>query len=192
MPPPPQRSGLCALLRRQPALLQLTVRHSFAQVGVLPTRRDAFRQMLRAAGPQVLALLIQVCDQCRAHPELMEQMLKCVTSWMRHVPLPSDELARSSILAFSFQASPPPRLTAEPCHGARRCLTLPMDSFAGARLASPFRRGGRLSRRGRSFLPGPRAAPAAYHDNRATGAPLHRICAPCAPCKLRVARSPPC
>ena len=88
-------------------LARLTSRHSLSQVGVMPSRRDAFRQMLRAAGPQVLALLVQVCDQCRAQTELMQQMLKCVTSWMRHVPLPSDELARSSILAFSFQASPP-------------------------------------------------------------------------------------
>lgn len=87
------------------SLLSITLglAHMVMQVGVLPSRRESFRQLLRAAGPQVLGLLIQVCDQCNTIPQLMQKMLKCTTSWIRHVPLPSDELARSSIVAFSFQ-----------------------------------------------------------------------------------------
>lgn len=97
--PPVACTPLAALIGAHP----LVQPAGYWQVGVLPARREAFRQILRASGPQVLALLIHVCDQCRAQPELMQQMLKCTSSWMRHVPLPSAELARSSILSFSFQ-----------------------------------------------------------------------------------------
>ena len=100
--------------QKLPCLLELlTVLPEEAEnykVGVLPARREQFRQMLRAAGPQVLQLLVAVHGQCQMQADMMQRMLKCLTSWLRHVPMPSNELARSPILGYSFSALASPDL----------------------------------------------------------------------------------
>ena len=91
-----------------PCLLEmLTVLPEEAEnykVGVLPAQREAYRQVLRSAGPQVLTLLSHVCQQCRANEALMQAMLRCTCSWVRLSYLPSDDFAASPMLEFAFHA----------------------------------------------------------------------------------------
>jgi len=58
--------------------------------------------MLKAAGEQVLQLLLQVCAQCREQNAIMRRQLRCLSSWLRNAWLPSDQLAASPIMAMAF------------------------------------------------------------------------------------------
>ena len=50
----------------------------------MPRRRQQFREMLKEAGVQVLQLLVQVCEQCRAQDDIMSRHLRCLSSWLRN------------------------------------------------------------------------------------------------------------
>ncbi len=107
--------------QKLPCLLEmLTVLPEEAEnfkVGVLPRRRDDFRRLLKEAGPHVLSLLNAVATQFSAscavgrpgepageNDAALIRMIRCVTSWVRHVELPSEQLAASPALPFSFAA----------------------------------------------------------------------------------------
>lgn len=91
-----------------PCLLEmLTVLPEEAEnyrVNVLPRRRDEFRALMRAAGPQVLGLLGSVCTGCTGATDILQRMLRCISAWMRHVDLPTEQLAASPVLPFGFSA----------------------------------------------------------------------------------------
>jgi transportin-3 len=80
------------------------------KVGIMPRRRQAFREMLKAAGQQVLQLLLQVCEQCRGQDAIMKRQLRCLSSWLRNAWLPSDQLAASPIMALAFASIASPEL----------------------------------------------------------------------------------
>ena len=80
------------------------------KVGIMPRRRQAFREMLKAAGQQVLQLLLQVCEQCRGQDVIMKRQLRCLSSWLRNAWLPSDQLAASPIMALAFASIASPEL----------------------------------------------------------------------------------
>ena len=102
---------------------------------MLPSRREQFRELLRESGPAVLQLLSQVrhvdatsaaaprgrlitfrslvpqvCDQCRADTDLMNSMLGCTASWLRHGSVPSELLAPGPFVPFGFAALSSPNL----------------------------------------------------------------------------------
>ena len=80
------------------------------KVGVLPRRRSNFRQMLDNSSPSVFVLLGQVCDTFKTQAPtpsslgILDKMLRCTASWMRHHPPPEEELASLPLLNFSFDA----------------------------------------------------------------------------------------
>ena len=80
------------------------------KVGIMPRRRQAFREMLKAAGQQVLQLLLQVCEQCRGQDVIMKRQLRCLSSWLRNAWLPSDQLAASPIMALALASIASPEL----------------------------------------------------------------------------------
>lgn len=95
-----------------PCLLELlTVLPEEAEnfkVGVMPSRRDEFRKGLNHSGEQVLALLGQVCSQCTGQEKILNNLLKCIASWLRQGSLPSKHLSASPLLTFAFGAMTSP------------------------------------------------------------------------------------
>mmetsp|Transcript_46187 Transcript_46187/g.76370 ORF Transcript_46187/g.76370 Transcript_46187/m.76370 type:complete len:952 (-) Transcript_46187:199-3054(-) len=91
-----------------PCLLELlTVMPEEAEnykVGVLPKQREEFRNGLRSSGPQVMQLLTQIHGQFSSELGLMVRVLRCVSSWLRSCSLPTDQLASSPLLGFTFAA----------------------------------------------------------------------------------------
>lgn len=108
------------------------------KVNVLPKKRDNFRMTLAANAPAVITLLGQVCTQCQAQKDtpagnvILNKMLRCVASWMRHVELSAELLGarqlapRPSAVAVSIQgpwrAAGTRRVTGRSVMGARRAV----------------------------------------------------------------------